>query len=391
MALAAVRAIGAFATVYRTIGLVVMAIVLVGFLVYVFVNVLFKGKPEVGAEIELAPNRKPYFSDEELGGPKLDRALSWGLITLFVVGVGLPLYWIMEPGRQANATDGFNSDFVAQGAELFDTTENGGLNCAGCHGGMEATGGSAQYTLTKPDGSFDRQVTWRAPALNTVLLRYSREEVTYILTYGRPYSPMPAWGLEGNGPLNAQQVQTLVDYMETIQLTPEEAQAEAEDALRTALGLGEDEEIDYEDPATGEALFNLGFADGFAGGAYACARCHTNGWSYATSLDELESPGCGGFGPNLCDGATVRQFPENEDPAEGESPFQAHIDFITNGSEEGVRYGAQGQGSGRMPGFGLRPEEPGVYWIERGADGPSGPGMLTPEMIQAIVLYERTL
>jgi hypothetical protein len=26
---------------------------------------------------------------------------------------------------------------------LFDVTANGGFNCAGCHGGMKATGGNA--------------------------------------------------------------------------------------------------------------------------------------------------------------------------------------------------------------------------------------------------------
>ena len=30
----------------------------------------------------------------------------------------------------------------------------------------------------------------------------------------------------------------------------------------------------------GEALFNLGLYDGFAGGAFSCGRCHTQGWSY---------------------------------------------------------------------------------------------------------------
>ena len=120
-------------------------------------------------------------------------------------------------------------------------------------------------------------MVWKGPALNTVLLRYSREEVTYILTYGRPFSPMPAWGSAGNGPLNDQQIQNLVDYLETIQLTPDVAQAQAETQLRKQLGLEEGAEIDYSDPATGEALFNLGLSDGFAGGAYACGRCHTPG------------------------------------------------------------------------------------------------------------------
>ena len=38
-----------------------------------------------------------------------------------------------------------------------------------------------------------RAVTWAAPALNTVLYRFDESEVRYILTYGRPGSPMSAW------------------------------------------------------------------------------------------------------------------------------------------------------------------------------------------------------
>ena len=54
-----------------------------------------------------------------------------------------------------------------------------------------------------------RAVNWYAPALNTVLYRFDEDEVSYILTYGRPGSPMSAWGLDGGGPMNAQQIQTL--------------------------------------------------------------------------------------------------------------------------------------------------------------------------------------
>ena len=46
------------------------------------------------------------------------------------------------------------------------------------------------------------------------------------------------------------------------------------------------------------------------------------------------------------------------------------IDFIKNGSELGAKYGTQGQGTGRMPGFGR---------------------MLTDEQIEAIVDYVRSL
>ena len=104
------------------------------------------------------------------------------------------------------------------------------------------------------------------------------------------------------------------------------------------------------------------------------------------------------MGPSLCGDSVEEQFPENEDPEEGLSVFQEQIDFITLGSENGKRYGAHGQGSGRMPGFGTRPAEKGLFWIkggdsgeELGGDRPATGGMLTPEMIEAIVLYERSL
>ena len=45
----------------------------------------------------------PEFQAEAFK-PKLDRTLSIALVTLFVIAIGLPLYWILEPARQAGAT-----------------------------------------------------------------------------------------------------------------------------------------------------------------------------------------------------------------------------------------------------------------------------------------------
>ena len=389
-----------FATVYRTIGLTLFAVVLLAMVVYAFVNVLFSGKSELGAELELAANRKPYYDDETLEGPKLDRALTVALLLLFVLAVGIPLYWVMEPARQANAADGFGNRFVDRGEALFAVTGDNlqALNCAGCHGGLN--GGLAENAiLTDPVTGDVSAVNWRAPALDTVLLRYSREEVTFILTYGRPGSPMPAWGVAGGGPLNDQQIQNLVDYLDANQITPEEAQQAATGELERYMAA----EFDGGEPVfddEGAALFNLGLLEGnFAGGAYSCARCHTAGWSYAqvesannddgvmiVDRDSFESAtansGCGGaLGPNLCDGLTERQFPAAAD----------HVAFVTDGSEDGIGYGRTGQGSGKMPGFGLRPAEGGLFWIAGGAEREPGPGMLTQEQIEAIVAYEREL
>ena len=129
-----------------SIGLLLLLLAVIIGVVYVFITIR-QSKPEVGSEIELAPNRKPYLDDEALEGRKLDRTLSFGLLGLFVIGIGLPLYWLQEPGRQDGAKERIQDEFVTRGAAMFDTTENGGYNCAFCHG-KEGVGGATPYTLS---------------------------------------------------------------------------------------------------------------------------------------------------------------------------------------------------------------------------------------------------
>ncbi|MET0802254.1 MAG: cytochrome c [Acidimicrobiales bacterium] len=338
------------ASTVSSVGYVIVVLTLIAFGVAVFINIR-RARAETGSELELAPNRVPHHPDEILEGPVLNRNLAFGLGAIVIISIGLPVYWLGEPARNEGAQATFDRVAAERGAEQFAVTAEGGLNCAGCHGGMDAPGGVAPYTINDANGEFVASVEWQAPALNTVLLRFDEEELYDILVYGRPFSPMPAWGIEGGGALNDQQIGNLIAYLKTIQITPEEAQAAATDALADAMASGQ-----YE--TEGEALFNLGLYDGFAGGAYSCGRCHTQGWSYG----EPESDGDGALGPNLT--AVRSQFPG------GAAGFQEQVDFVTEGSVKGVLYGVHGQGTGRMPGF---------------------DDMLTDEQIQAIVEYERSL
>ena len=374
------------ASTVTVVGAVIASIILIGFVVYVIVNI-HAGRPEAGSEIELAPNRKPYADDDELETVVLNRTLRWALITLVIIGVGLPLYWLNEPSRQSGAVEGFDRTFVNRGEEAY--TE--GSQCENCHG-PEGTGGQAQFTITDADNQFVALVNWRAPALNTVLLRFSEDEVTDIINFGRPFSPMPGWGAAVNkGPLNEQQISDIVAYLDSIQLSPEEAQREAQVALAEELGLFEPgaddeaidealEEIDYSDTETGRALFNLETA----GGAYACARCHTRGWSIIREGDDAVQPnnadlsdyagfpdGSGALGPNLTGGLIPRQF----------ASVDELVLFITTGSVVGEQYGNNGIGSGKMPGFGDNPNTENV----------ENDGMMTQEMLEAIARYEASL
>ena len=166
-------------------------------------------------------NRRPYYDDETLEGPRLVRVQIIGVLLLVSMTIGLPLYWILEPSRQAGAVTKKEETFVEWGRELFETTANAGFNCAGCHGGMKATGGQAPTAVTDPKTGEVRAVNWYAPALNTVLYRFTGDEVKFILDYGRTFSPMSAWGTIGGGPMNVQQIETIIAYIRSIQLEPE--------------------------------------------------------------------------------------------------------------------------------------------------------------------------
>ena len=56
---------------------------------------------------------------------------------------------------------------------------------------------------------------WRAPAVNTVAYRYDTESLRAILVYGRAGTPMPAWGTKGGGPMTDQQIDDLINYLQT--------------------------------------------------------------------------------------------------------------------------------------------------------------------------------
>jgi len=391
------------ASTQRTVGWVLASIVLVGMSIYLLFNFRI-GKREVGSEIELAPNRIRHADDDQLETRLLDRNLAWSLVTLTVVSLVLPLYWLMEPARQDNAAYGWVKRFERRGANSFEEA------CVSCHG-PGGVGGVASYTITDADGGFVAQVEWKAPALTTVLSRFDESEVKNILDYGRPGTPMPAWGLPGGGPLTSQQVHQLIVYLRSIQLSPDEAAAEVQSGLRagaraivttadpTLAGDAVDAAIDAwlaraVDPASDDYLRygELLFTNPAAQGANACARCHTPGFSYGASGPEATAQlmaewprlaeagvltgyrsGAGHVGPSL-------QGIETHFPTVG-----GHEDFVRTGSEVGTGYGNARSGTGAMPGFGGRTDDLDVIGtVVRSR-------ILTPEQIVAIVAYERSL
>ncbi len=315
-------------------------------------------------------NLTPFLPDDVLEGRKLERTLFIALLTTAVIALTLFLYYVFEPSREASAEKDFKQRSTQRGAILFandqskhyDPTRS--LLCANCHG-VDGKGGSTNFTIKSDDPRCDAsapvtaetpsyclpvQVTWQAPPLDVALLRYGREQVNDIVTYGRPGTPMPPWGVKsGKGVLNEQGINDLVNYLESIRAKPEEAKKrftqQLEDARANNPGVSD-----------GQLLFQL-----------QCARCHTKNWSFfdpSKPVGPLPGPmGGGAYGPNLTGGATLRQFAGPKGP-------QDQYDWVASGKPPNEQYGTRGISTGRMPHFA---------------------SVLTKEQIQAIVDYERSL
>ena len=287
-----------------------------------------------------------------------------GVLLLIVIVIALPLYWVFEPARQAGAVEAQEEIFVDWGERLFAPTAEGGFNCAGCHGGYAGAGGEAAWNVTDPVTGEVEAVNWKAPALNNIFYRFDEEEVKFILVYGRPFSPMSPWGVAGGGPMNDQQIDTLISYLHSIQIPRENCGVGEDDPQTCPSGnLPADIQGDIDtrawqlvDDGTygsyGEALFNL---DSEAVRTAAHAVTHQVG-AGATQGSPVKVHSVG-ISPAA---RLASAFPNEADM----------ISFIKNGSNYGAKYGIQGQGSGRMPGFGA---------------------MLTDEQIEAVVDYVRGL
>ena len=215
-------------------------------LIYVVRSVL---SPKRAHTEEKTPaNLTPFLPDEDLEGRRLERVLGWALIFAAAFAVALPLYWLREPTRQAQSTNYFDKNAVARGAVLYANSASPeynaaiSLQCANCHG-QNGVGGVAPTTLNGV------KVNWKVPPLNSEALRFEEDtdclsqsrrqpnticDLSDIITYGRPGTPMQPWGVVGGGPKNDQSISDLVQYIESIQISPEASQKAETDALVAA-------------------------------------------------------------------------------------------------------------------------------------------------------------
>jgi mono/diheme cytochrome c family protein len=161
----------------------------------------------------IPPSRRPGPTDEALEGPVLERFQAWGLVLTAFLAVVLPVLYLRAPVRQEQAAD----KFLAESRELGERTFE--QFCARCHG-KDAKGGVVKrYKFpNQPDAP---PVDVQAPDLTEIHSRHPGERVADVakntIEKGRPPTPMPAWGIRYNGPMNDQQIANLVNWLLTIQ------------------------------------------------------------------------------------------------------------------------------------------------------------------------------
>jgi mono/diheme cytochrome c family protein len=420
----------------RAVGLAILVTALLIWAVYVVLENRRSAAQNVESFLD-APNRKNPPDDEVFEGIRLDRWLGWALISMTVVAMSLPLYWLNEQNRQTGASRGFDNRSVHRGEEVYGPDTHIGFNCAKCHG-ANGGGGVAKYLVADYDEKGNpiidpktnkpkvHNVVWSAPRINNIGLRYKPEQIRNVLVYGRggaKNNPMPAWGIKGGGPGDDQQIDDLVNYLLhlSIEENPvarkaydaeysqsrdhkkamalavvaarEEGQKESTEKYETAISSAEtsvkNEAKTIEDAEKAlaaaaaskatkplafekaekdlaetiktidDAKATLALSEGAVLFNQNCARCHTSGYSYG----EPKAPAGGAYGPSLRSSSLLSQFPEKK----------AQIDFITNGVNDNAAYGKAGVNhwsGGGMPYFG---------------------NVLTPEQIEKIVDYERSL
>jgi mono/diheme cytochrome c family protein len=173
------------------------------------------------------PNLSQPISDDELENAKLTRVLRAALFGSILLAVALPWYAINEPDRQAEAADMFLEEDIEAGEHFFSLD---GFQCAACHG-PDAGGGSAEFTEARSGVG----TVWAVPSLNDIFFRYSDDEVRHWVEFGRAGTPMPANGLEGGGAMTVQEVDQVIEYLRSIQVSQADAFAKSETATALAI------------------------------------------------------------------------------------------------------------------------------------------------------------
>ena len=206
------------------LGSVVLTIAVTVFLIwvgYVVINSRRRTRPPESP----GPNQEFFMDNDGLENDRLTRVLTAAVIAAGVLAVVMPIYFVNETSRQEAAAEEIHEEYLHFGEEWWEKFE-----CSACHG-PDGGGGGAEIV----EGRSGLSANWAAPSINDVFYRYSEDEVRHWIVNGRAGSPMPASGLEGGGAMTVQEIDQVIDYLQSLQITQMDAFAKADAAVQAAL------------------------------------------------------------------------------------------------------------------------------------------------------------
>ncbi|MGZ8511987.1 MAG: c-type cytochrome [Candidatus Limnocylindria bacterium] len=167
-----------------------------------------------------------------------------GVILLLIMGLFTAAYWLTDEARRTALGDRHEEELLPLGEVIFSesATDARAAGCARCHG-PQGEGGPIP---NDPSGR-------TAPSLHTTSLadklranpNYVHLVVSYggVVVSGNVRSPMPAWSAEVGGPLNEQQLEAVVNLVESwaeeaAANPPEEVEDTAEAGAQVYVSAG---------------------------------------------------------------------------------------------------------------------------------------------------------
>jgi mono/diheme cytochrome c family protein len=206
------------------LGAVVLTIVVGVFLAWIgflIINSRRRTRPPETA----APNQEFFLDNEGLENDRLTRVLAAAVIAAAVLAIVMPIIFVNESSRQDAAAEEIHEDYLHFGEEWWVKFE-----CSACHG-PDGGGGGAEITEERSGLT----VNWSAPSINDVFFRYDEEEVRHWIINGRSGTPMPAAGLEGGGAMTVQEIDQVVDYLKSLQVSQMDAFGKVDALVMAAL------------------------------------------------------------------------------------------------------------------------------------------------------------
>jgi mono/diheme cytochrome c family protein len=172
-----------------------------------------------------APNQEFFMDNAGLENDRLTRILTAAVVSAGVLALVMPIYFVNETNRQEAAAEAIHEDYLHFGEEWWVKFE-----CGVCHG-ADGSGGAAEI----PEVRSGLDASWAAPSINDVFLRYDEEEIRHWIVNGRAGTPMPANGLDGGGAMTIQEVDQVVEYLISLQVSQMDSFDKTESAITVAL------------------------------------------------------------------------------------------------------------------------------------------------------------